>query len=171
MSMELAGKIAFWFYTAVIVSGGALAVTSPSLVRAMMGLIATLFGVAGMYLLLNAPLLAFMQLLIYVGAVSVLIFFAIMFTKASAEGDEGVEGGLWTQARSVLAFALPLCVLGLTAFLAPPASIPVPVELGADKLGQGLLGPYTLAFELISIVLLAAMAGAVLLAFEKRGSK
>ncbi len=171
MSMDLLAKIVFAFYSVVILAGGALAVTSPSLVRAMMGLICTLFGVAGMYLLMNAPLLAFMQLLIYVGAVAILIFFAVMLTNASSDGEEGGAPCLWGQLRGVLVFALPLAVLGLTAFLAAPEAITVPKELGVEKLGEGLLGRYTLAFELISIVLLAAMAGAVLLAFEKRGKK
>jgi len=169
--MELAGKIIFWFYAVVIVAGGGLAVTSPNLVRAMLGLIATLFGVAGLYLLMNAPLLAFMQILIYVGAVTVLIFFAIMLARASAQGDEGAGPGILASLRAFLAFAVPMGVLGLTAFLAPPAGVMVPQEVAPAKLGQALLGEYTLPFELISIVLLAAMAGAVLIAFEKRGNK
>ena len=81
------------------------------------------------------------------------------------------EPGLWPNVRAFLAFALPMGVLGLTAFLAPPAGVLVPAEVDPAKLGQALLGEYTLPFELISIVLLAAMAGAVLIAFEKRGSK
>jgi threonine/homoserine/homoserine lactone efflux protein len=54
----------------------------------MVGLIATLLGVAGMYMLLNAQFMALMQILIYVGAVCVLIFFAIMLTRADAGGEE-----------------------------------------------------------------------------------
>ena len=86
--MEILAKLAFVLYTLVIITGAIMAVTAKSLVRALVGLIAVMIGVAGMYLLMAAPFVAFMQILIYVGGVSVLIFFAIMLTKASPDGDE-----------------------------------------------------------------------------------
>lgn len=168
MNMELLARLAFGFYAAVILAGGALAVSSPSLIRAMIGLVTALFGVAGMYLLMDAALVALMQILIYVGAVSVLIFFAIMLAQASPDGDEAAPASLWEYARSGLVFVIPVGVLALTAVLFPVDSLPLPKHIGPEALGQGLLGPYTLAFELISVVLLAAMAGAVLVAFERR---
>ncbi len=76
-----------------------MAVLARSLVRALSGLIVTLFGVAGMYLLMAAPFIAFMQILIYVGAVTVLIFFAIMLTRTS-EGESGSETGVAAAAFS-----------------------------------------------------------------------
>jgi len=168
MNMELLARLAFGFYAAVILAGGALAVSSPSLIRAMVGLITALFGVAGMYLLMDAALVALMQILIYVGAVSVLIFFAIMLAQASPDGDESGRAGLWEYARSALVFVIPVGILGITATVFPVDSMPLPKNITPEALGQGLLGPYTLAFELISVVLLAAMAGAVLVAFERR---
>jgi len=165
------GQFAFAFYTLIVLAGGALAVSSSSLVRAMLGLVVSLFGVAGLYLLLLAEFVALMQILVYVGAVTVLIFFAIMLTRASSDGGESEEGGLAATLRGILVFLVPagilvpfLAVYGVTGF-------PTPKNVSPDQLGAGLLGPYTLAFELISVVLLAAMAGAVLLAFEKRGAK
>ena len=86
--MEFAAKFLFVFYTIVIAVGALAAALSPSLIRALVGLILTLFGVSGMYLLMNAPFVALMQLLIYVGAVVILIFFAIMLTRAPAGGEE-----------------------------------------------------------------------------------
>ena len=91
-TMEILAKIAFAFYAFIICGGSIMAVTSRSLVRALVGLIAVMIALAGMYLFLAAPFIAFMQILIYVGGVSVLIFFAIMLTRASADGDEA--GGL-----------------------------------------------------------------------------
>ncbi|MGA9478777.1 MAG: NADH-quinone oxidoreductase subunit J, partial [Desulfobacterales bacterium] len=86
--MESLAHIAFGLYTALIVGGACIAVLARSLVRSLVGLVATLFGVAGLYLLMAAPFIAFMQILIYVGGVSVLIFFAIMLTHAAPTGDE-----------------------------------------------------------------------------------
>ncbi|WP_419783535.1 NADH-quinone oxidoreductase subunit J [Maridesulfovibrio sp.] len=169
--METLAKIAFAVYTLLILGGGCIAVGSHSLVRAMVGLIASLLGVAGMYMLMAAPFMAFMQILIYVGAVCVLIFFAIMLTQAD---DHGVESGSRSPGKSALAaltFITPVFLIGFILVKFQPLSIDVPVEVPLVEIGKGLLDDYPVAFELISVVLLAAMAGAVLLAFEKKGRK
>ncbi|MEF2145168.1 MAG: NADH-quinone oxidoreductase subunit J [Desulfovibrionaceae bacterium] len=169
--MELMAKIAFVVYVLIILGGGIVAVGSSSLVRALVGLISTLLGVAGMYMLLNTPFLAFMQLLIYVGAVAVLIFFAVMLTNADAQGDES-EGAPMRQ--HLYALGAVMSVGGILSWLImnkPPVSSLIPPEVPIEVLGQGLLESYFLAFELISVVLLVAMSGAVLLTWEKRGKK
>nr|WP_027180461.1 NADH-quinone oxidoreductase subunit J [Maridesulfovibrio bastinii] len=167
--MEMLAKLAFVVYAVFVLGGGCLAVGAHSLVRALVGLICSLLGVAGMYMLLAAPFMAFMQILIYVGAVCVLVFFAVMLTRADAGGEEAGARKPVKAFLSSLAFISPVFILGLVIVNFQPASKAIPVEVPLAELGQGLLGDYTLAFELISVVLLAAMAGAVLLTFEKRG--
>lgn len=169
--MELLAKIAFAFYLLIILLGALMAVGARNLVRALVGLILTLFGVAGMYLLMAAPLVAFMQLLIYVGAVSVLIFIAIMLVKTGPEGEEAKGKSPRQFLCAFLGLAAPAIVLGGTLLTNPLPSALVPSGVSVQDLGKGLLGPYTLAFELISVVLLVAMAGAVLIAFERRASR
>lgn len=169
MIMELLAKIAFVVYTLLVLGGGCFAVGAHSLVRAMVGLITSLMGVAGMYLLMAAPFMAFMQILIYVGAVCVLIFFAIMLSRADAHGVESGARRPGKALLSALAFISPVLIIGLVVVNYQPESIKLPVEVPLAVLGKGLLDNYSLAFELISVVLLAAMAGAVLLAFEKKG--
>ncbi len=169
---QLVAYIACGCYALVVISGAVIAVVARSLVRALLGLIMTLFGVAGMYLLMAAPLVAFMQLLIYVGAVSVLIFFAVMLVRTGPHGDETRPKRLRQLIYGILGFLVPAVILG-GALIRRPVEAPVspPVEIQASELGKGLLGPYLLAFELISVVLLVAMVGAVLVAFEKRGAR
>lgn len=169
--MELLAKIAFAVYTLLILSGGCIAVGAHSLVRAMVGLISSLLGVAGMYMLMAAPFMAFMQILIYVGAVCVLIFFAIMLSQADANGVESGVRNPGKAALSALSFITPTFVIGFILVKFQPESILHPVEVPLVQIGKGLLEDYPVAFELISVVLLAAMAGAVLLAFEKKGRK
>ena len=164
------GKIAFALYSLIALAGGVLAVSAASLVRAMLGLVVSLFGVAGLYLLLLADFVALMQILIYVGAVTVLIFFAIMLTRASADGGEGQGPGLAGSLRGAAVVLAPVGILVPCLAVFGVAGFPTPKNVSPAELGAGLLGPYTMAFELISVVLLAAMAGAVLLAFEKRGA-
>jgi NADH-quinone oxidoreductase subunit J len=170
MSYPEAAQILFAIYAAIIAAGGLAAVLAKSLVRALLGLVLTLFGVSGLYLLLNAPFIALMQLLIYVGAVVVLIFFAIMLTKGTDQEREDAPQRGGQIFLALLAGAGPA---GVLAWICLHAKIPThdPIEIGLRVLGKALLDEYVLAFELISVVLFAAMAGAVLLGFERRRAK
>jgi NADH:ubiquinone oxidoreductase subunit 6 (subunit J) len=169
--MEQLAYVAYGFYLVLILAGAWAAVRCRNLVRALLGLIMTLFGVAGMYFLMAAPFVALMQILIYVGAVSVLIFFAIMLTRApngtAGEEDRGPRPVLHT-VLALLSGILPAAILAAVILTHSPGELPLKPELPLGRLGEFLTGPYVLAFELISVVLLAAMAGAVVLGFERR---
>ncbi len=166
----------YGLYLLLILCGGLTAVRARSLVRALVGLIVTLFGVAGMYLLMAAPFIAFMQILIYVGAVTVLIFFAIMLTKTS-DGESGAEDSTADKNyrsrgfMSVWASGLLVVTLSMVVLKYMPKAIPLKPETTMAQLGEFLTGPFVLSFELISVALLVSMAGAVLLGFERRKAK
>ena len=170
---EIMAYLAFAFYVLLIVGGGLCAVLARNLVRAMIGLVVTFLGVAGMYLLMASPFLAFMQLLIYIGAICVLIFFAIMLVKNTSSGEEMRAPGLCQIGIALGASGL------LVAFLAPVIFIGVgkidgagqggiPLETPLAELGEGLLSFYVIPFELISVILLVAMAGGVFLAWDRK---
>ena len=169
--MELLAKITFGFYTALIIAGAGMAVIDTSLVRSLVGLVATMFGVAGLYMLMAAPFIAFMQILIYVGGVSVLIFFAIMLTHASPTGDEAKRRPMRKRLNAIFAMLVPAVVLGGVIVRFGPKGSEMPKDVPLERLGEGLLGPYLLAFELISVVLFVAMASAVMLAWRQWGKK
>jgi len=169
--MDLLAKSAFVFYALIIVAGSLMAVASTSLVRALLGLVATMFGVAGMYLLLAAPFIAFIQILIYVGGVCVIIFFAIMFTRPAPDAKAPLPHPFRKRLNALLAMIVPGVILSLVIIRGQPESFPVPEDVGPALLGKGMLGPYLLPFELISVALFIAMAGAVLLAWHKWGGK
>lgn len=169
--MELMAKIVFGFYTSLIIGGACIAVIDPSLVRSLVGLVATMFGVAGLYMLMAAPFIAFMQVLIYVGGVSVLIFFAIMLTHAAPTGDEAKRRPIRKRLNAIFAMLVPAAVLAVGILKHGPRGSEMPEYVPLSRLGAGLLGPYLLAFELISVVLFVAMAGAVMLAWRQWGKK
>jgi NADH-quinone oxidoreductase subunit J len=169
--METLAKGVFAFYCLIICIGSIMAVTSKSLVRALIGLIAVMIAVAGMYLLLAAPFLAFMQILVYVGGVSVLIFFAIMLSKATAEGDEAGAVSLKKAVNALACLSAPAMILSAVIIRYPEKSLDTPMDIAPAMLGKGMLGPYLLPFELISVVLFVAMTGAVLVVWRKRGRK
>ena len=165
----LAALAAFAAYALILLVGGLMAIGSRNLVRAMMGLILTFLGVAGMYLLLACPFLAFMQLLIYIGAVGVLVFFAIMLTKNTSLGEESKLPNVSNAAFGLLALIAPLAVIGPAIIIHAPALGAKPYSATpTGDLGRGLITNDLLPFELISIILLVAMAGAVFLAWSPR---
>ncbi|MDR3038443.1 MAG: NADH-quinone oxidoreductase subunit J [Candidatus Adiutrix sp.] len=161
---------AFALYLLLILAGGLGAALSRNLVRALMGLVLTFLGVAGMYLLLAGPFLAFMQLLIYVGAVCVLIFFAIMLVKNTRTGEEMRPPGLCQAAGAILAATLlpALCALLIATRSGELTDGARPQETPLAEIGAGLLSYYVVPFEIISIILLVSMAGGVLLVWDKR---
>jgi len=161
---------AFGLYLLLILGGGLTAVLARNLVRAMIGLVVTFLGVAGMYLLMATPFLAFMQLLIYVGAICVLIFFAIMLVRNTSTGEETNFPCLCQSITALAAAGAVLALFGPIIVLngASLSQIETPVETNLAELGEGLLSYYVIPFEIISIVLLVAMAGGVLLAWDKK---
>lgn len=147
--------------------GGALiAVLTSRLIRAVCGLMICCLGLAGLYYFLNSPFLALMEILIYVGAVCVTIVFAVML----AEPEEpprtaGARGRLWS--------AITVGVSGIIGVSLARISLQGPwPTLPATRLndgsvaaiGRSLLTTYSLAFELISLVLLLAILGALVIA-------
>jgi NADH-quinone oxidoreductase subunit J len=156
----------------VITLGSALlVVTTRNLVHAALWLILALFGVAALFVLLTAPFLAVAQVVIYVGAISILLIFAIMLTRRLAEdtGPQVNPGWGWAALVSVALLGGLVWLLsnwqGL--FSTPPA-----LEAGADplrELGQALVSPahYVLPFEVASVLLLAALIGAIMVAWER----
>ncbi|MDR1578554.1 MAG: NADH-quinone oxidoreductase subunit J [Deltaproteobacteria bacterium] len=163
--------LAFGFYVLLLLGGGLTAILARNLVRATLGLIITFLGVAGFYLLLASPFLAMMQLLIYIGAVCVLIFFAIMLTKNTSDGEEASLPRLANLIYAFLAGLAPLVVAGPLIVQGTKDIVTrQPVDSGTN-LGEGLLSIDLLSFELISIILLVAMAGAVYLAWRPSGGE
>jgi NADH-quinone oxidoreductase subunit J len=120
-------------------------------------------GVAGAYALLNAELVAVIQILVYVGAISVVVLFAIMLTEA-----QGTEYSLFFNRQSVV--ALPLAVAAaviVTVLLVSTEIVEVgekSLNLGVRQLSELMFNRYVFPFELVSLVLLAAMIGAIVLA-------
>jgi NADH-quinone oxidoreductase subunit J len=166
--MQQLAPYVFAFYFVLIAAGAIGAVAARNLVRALLGLIVAMFGVSGMYLLLNAPFVAMMQIFIYIGAVAILIFFALMLTRAPAGGEEREAAPMRKHLGALIAALGAASALGWVIVYHTPDSHGTPPEILTAELGRGLMEDYVLAFELISVVLFVAMSAAVLLAFSRR---
>ncbi len=152
----------------LIVSGALVAVTSTRLVRCIAGLAVCFTGVAGAYYFLMAPFVAMMQMLIYVGAVSILIAFAIMM--ASPEHSD-TPGKNITRFGGPLGLAIAGMVFSALTMMALTTDWRVFPRTGSGDirhLGTVLLTSHSLVFELVSIVLLVAIIGALVIARRGR---
>jgi NADH-quinone oxidoreductase subunit J len=161
-------QIIFYLFSFMIIISAIYVVTLKNIFHSALFLIIALFGVAGIYILLHAEFLAAVQVLIYVGAVSVLIIFAIMLTSRLASHKI-------KQSNEQVTVAVFICAGFLLASLGSLANTiwrvvdrPLP-DNNTLTIGKLLMNEFVLPFEVVSIVLLAAMIGAIVLA-RKEGA-
>ncbi len=143
-------------------------VSSRSLFHSALYLILSLFGVAGYYVLLSAGFLAVIQLMVYIGAIAILILFAIMFSRGTAM-DEKHEG----QANQQWWISLPIVMVMFLSLIGVLGSVKWPIQESApavdmvQNLGVAFLSSYLIPFEVVSVLLSVALIGAVMLAREE----
>ncbi len=157
--------IAFAVMTIFALGGGFGVVVNRNLVHAALFLVLSLFGIAGLFVLLEAPFLAAVQVLVYVGAITVLITITIMVTRRIMGITESVNRQ-WPVAAliGVLTMAtLGFVILGRFAGLQPAADVPPDsvVSLGRQLVSSQA---FLLPFEVASVLLLAALIGAIVVA-------
>ncbi|MDD5719610.1 MAG: NADH-quinone oxidoreductase subunit J [Candidatus Krumholzibacteria bacterium] len=161
----------FFFGGAVLLSGGIAAVASRSAVNAACWLVFAFLGAAGLFAALHAPFLAVLQVLVYAGAVMVLFLFVIMMLEGPVMQGESRRPRLWLP---LLAMA-PAVVIAVVASRALRTAAPVGFDtVLPDGFGQPLrvswllLQDYVFAFQMIAILLLVAMVGALALGRSER---
>ena len=157
--------ICFAILSSVIIIGSISVVLLENIVYSAFLLGGVFMSVAGIYLLLNASFVAAAQVLVYVGAVNVLILFAIMLVNKK-EDLKPVKG---LRLRKVLSGSIcaGLLALLIRVDLITPWSLPGPASIGEEatvRIGEHLFTDYLLPFELASVLLLMAMIGAIVLA-------
>ena len=152
----------FWPLALVLVASALGVVLSRSLYRAAYCLAATLVTTAAFYFLLTAPLLAAVQLLLYPGGVLTLVVFALVMTEAT-----GPERPWRRPIPAALLAGTVLAVLATHASRLPPAPTRGGLE-GGRELGLALFSRYLVPFELLSVLLLGALFGALVIARRER---
>ncbi|AGF80079.1 NADH:ubiquinone oxidoreductase subunit 6 (chain J) [Desulfocapsa sulfexigens DSM 10523] len=164
---DAASGIVFLVMLAAIVIGGIIACNSERLVRAVAGLALCFIGVAGIYYFLNSPFVSMMQILIYVGAVCITIAFAIMLASPEENKKQGPAGPLSGPLGLITAGLVTFGMIGLavnTSFTVLPKE-----NMGSiQRIGSELLTSYSMVFELVSIVLLIAIIGSLVIARHGR---
>lgn len=161
--------------SALVTLGAAITVvTARNLVHAALALIATFFGVAILFVLLQAGFLATVQVVLYIGAIAILIIFAIMLTRRVMQDSGSQTNQQWWLAAllSLALFVALWAVFQQVPGLQNVTSSPVIIdpESGLKALGAGFVDPnqYMLPFELASVLLLIALVGSIVIAGEKQ---
>ena len=168
-----AEQIIFLIVGAVTLASALMVVTARDLVHAALWLVAALFGVAIVYTLLNAGFLAVVQVVVYIGAIAIMFIFAVMLTRRDLLSKTQQTNANWPIALGVSALALVglgYVINGFGATLDKPlAAIPANVDT-LKLLGEALTSPnmFVLPFEVASVLLLAALIGAVYVAMNKK---
>jgi NADH-quinone oxidoreductase subunit J len=148
-----------------------LAVTTRQVVHAALWLVTALGGLAGCYLVLGAQVVALVQVLVYVGAVVVLVLFALMLTRAPIGRSDELDQPLPQRVVAAVAGGSAAGLLGLTLLLAV-GSRTFDVDDGrssVQQLARSLFGVWALPFELLSLLLLAALVAALVLSRPQGG--
>ena len=165
-------QIVFLVVALFTLGSGFMVVTTRNLVHAALWLVSTLFGVAVTYALLNANFLAVVQVVVYIGAIAILFIFAVMLTRKDMR-DQGpqMNKNWWFGALlAVMTFGgLFFLLQGWNGMSNTAAAIPAGFD-AMTELGTELTSPaaYVLPFEVASVLLVAALVGAVYVAFNPR---
>ena len=164
------GESIFILMLIITMAGALTTVLSGSIIYALLGLVATMFGIAGLYVYLNAPFLAMMQILIYVGAITILIAFAIMlagpFYKRPKEWT-GIGKFVAALVVSAISFAMFSSVIMKVSWNEGKGAF----SLLTKDIGRALFDRYAFPFELISLVIVVSIIGAIMPALLSKGEK
>jgi NADH-quinone oxidoreductase subunit J len=159
--------LSFVFIAALTVVGAAAALTLRNLVHCVLALVLAFFGLAELYLQLGAEFVGFAQILIYVGAVAILVVFAILLTRSHGPSQFAVSP-TWVVSTIVAAavFAILAWTIRSSAVSQHPA--PPQPEVTVRKIGEALMSQFVLPLEVIGLLLTAALIGAVTIAMRER---
>lgn len=167
MSWQLQDFV-FLFLAVFTIGHAIVVVVNRNLVRSAFALLFTFLGVAGLYVFASADFLAAIQVMVYVGGISILFLFAIMLTSHVTRVE---EAGQLARIPLSIAVCLAMGIVLLTVIFSAWEPVDKPFNETTAAMGDALLDQYLLPFEVVSILLIMAMIGAITLArVEKRFS-
>lgn len=151
----------------LVTLGAALGVVlARNLFRSALWLVLTFFGIAGIFVLLQAEFLAITQVLVYVGAISTLIIFAIMLSRGVMDPRQPRYNDQWRMVAGFAALLFVVLAAIVTRIAWPVMRGDVPAD-AIQRLGADFVGPYVVPFEVASVLLVVAMIGAIIIARER----
>jgi NADH:ubiquinone oxidoreductase subunit 6 (subunit J) len=161
--------VLFVVLAATLLGSALLVVTQRDIIRCGLALAASFAALAGIYGMLGNPLVAVTQVLVYIGAVAVLVLFAIMLTQTkNAPLRLAFQTQAW--AAALAAIAIAAAIAGAVSQTSWPAAGEV-IQIDTPTLARSLFHDYVLPFEAVSVLLTASVVGGVYLARRERGDE
>ena len=160
--------VAFVIIAVLTIASAVAAMTMRNLVRCALSLILTFAGLAAAYLQLEAQFVGFAQILVYVGAVAILIVFAILLTRGSEAPQQPIVSSGWKVGCIVAAAVFALLAWMIAATRALPTKPSAPPEITVHQIGDQLMTKYILPLEVVGLLLTAALIGGVIIAMRER---
>jgi NADH:ubiquinone oxidoreductase subunit 6 (subunit J) len=163
----------FWVVACFTIGGGLAAVLLKNLVHCALALTIAFVGLALLFLELDAQFAGFAQILVYVGAVAILVVFAILLTRSSeTPRDGGVFSRTWWAGLGIAAAVFALIGWAILESLPGLPQEQQTPAVSVEQIGNALMGRYVLPLEIVALLLTAALIGAVIVAMhEKDGAE
>lgn len=158
----------FTIFAIVTVAGAAAAICLRNLVHSVLALIAAFAGLAVVYLLLGAQFIGFAQVLVYIGAVAILIVFAILLTRNTDRDIEVRIGRSWAWSGAVVAGVFAVLAWAIHNSAVTRRTMSPPSATSTEQIGNALMQQFALPLEVIGLLLTAALIGAVTIALREK---
>ena len=161
----------FAIIATLTIAAAVAAISLRNLVHCALALVVTFLGLAAAYLQLNAQFVGFAQILVYVGAVAILIVFAILLTRSSDTPQQSIVSKGWLSGVGVTVAVLGVLVWAINHGTLMKLGIPPPTEVTVKQIGNALMTQYVLPLEVTGLLLTAALIGAVIIAMRDEVKK
>jgi NADH-quinone oxidoreductase subunit J len=158
----------FAIIAALTIASAVAAMTLRNLVHCALALILTFAGLAVLYLQLDAQFVGFAQILVYAGAVAILIVFAILLTRSGDEAPAAIFSSTWAVGVCVAAVVFAVLAVMICSSRALTTELPPAPQATVRQIGDRLMSQYILPLEVVGLLLTAALIGAVLIALREK---
>jgi NADH-quinone oxidoreductase subunit J len=161
-------NLPFFILSALTIVGAAAALTLRNLVHCVLALMLAFVGLAGLYLQLDAQFIGFAQILVYIGAVAILIVFAILLTRGAESPSQSIVSPSWAISCVVSVVVFGVLAWTVRSSVAARQSTPPQPEATVKQIGNALMSRFALPLEVIGLLLTAALVGAVTIAMQDK---
>jgi NADH:ubiquinone oxidoreductase subunit 6 (subunit J) len=158
----------FFVLSALTIIGAAAALALRNLVHCVLALMLAFVGLAGLYLQLDAQFLGFAQILVYIGAVAILIVFAILLTRGAESHSQSIVSPSWGMSSVVSVAVFGVLAWAIRSSVATRHSKPPQSDITVKQIGNALMSRFALPLEVIGLLLTAALVGAVTIAMQDK---
>lgn len=160
-------SIVFAIIAIVTIAAGVAAMSLRNLVHCALALTVAFAGLAAAYLQLGAQFVGFTQILVYIGAVAILIVFAILLTRSAEPPQQAIVSSGWLAGVAVTVAVLGVLVYAIAKSSVTQTAVPPEAEVTVHQIGDALMNKFVLPLEVVGVLLTAALIGAVIIAMKE----